>query len=62
MKNNIMEKHPCKDCKIYEDTDKCIKKCKEEEIVYKGCKEWKDWYTESWNKIQVMFGVKNEED
>jgi hypothetical protein len=62
MKNEIMEKYPCKDCKIFEDSEKCTRSVKEDEIVYKGCKDWKDWYKESWSKIQVMFGGKNEED
>ena len=62
MKNNIMEKYPCKDCKIFEDTDKCNRQCKVDGVVYRGCKEWKDWYRESWEELQIRFGVKNEKD
>ena len=62
MKNNIMENYPCKDCKIFEDTDKCNRHCKVGEVVYPGCKDWKEWFSPSWKEIKVMFGVENEED
>ena len=54
MKNNIMEKYPCKDCKIFEDTDKCTRTVKDKGMVVAGCREHLEWFRESWKEIQIV--------
>lgn len=52
--NEIMKNYPCKDCKIFEDTEKCTRKVKVGDVVYKGCADWRDWFIESWQEIRQV--------
>lgn len=52
--NEIMKNYPCKDCKIFEDTDKCNRTVKDKGKVVAGCRAHLDWFKASWKEIQAV--------